>query len=60
MELTVPWEDQMEEVFEWKRAMYTEFKGESRNRGWKTLCLPIEVGCRGFASQSLCSTLKLL
>ncbi len=60
LELTVPWEDRMEEAFEQKRAKYEELAGECRNRGWKTRCLPIEVGCRGFVGQSLCRALKLL
>ncbi|KAL1252334.1 hypothetical protein QQF64_017027 [Cirrhinus molitorella] len=41
LELTVPWEDRMEEAFEWKRAKY-ELAGECCNRGWKTHCLPVE------------------
>lgn len=50
----------MEEPFEQKRAKYEELAGECCNRGWKTRCLPNEVGCRGFASQSLCRALKFL
>ncbi|KAK0145691.1 hypothetical protein N1851_015413 [Merluccius polli] len=51
LELIVPWEDRMEEAFERKRAKYEELK---------TRCNPIEVGCRGFAGQSLCRALRLL
>ncbi|XP_077372334.1 uncharacterized protein LOC144033646 [Festucalex cinctus] len=60
LELTVPWEDRMEEAFERKRAKYEELAGECRSRGWKTRCTPIEVGCRGFAGQSLVWALKML
>ena len=60
LELTVPWEDRMEEAFERKRAKYDELAGECRHNGWKTRCNPIEVGCRGFAGQSLCRALKML
>ncbi|RXN15823.1 reverse transcriptase [Labeo rohita] len=60
VELTVPWEDRMEEAHERKRAKYTEIVVECRNKGWKARCEPVEVGCRGFAGQSLPRTLKLL
>ncbi|XP_063050108.1 uncharacterized protein LOC134444859 [Engraulis encrasicolus] len=60
LELTVPWEDRMEEAFERKRAKYEELASECRSRGWKTRCNPIEVGCRGFAGQSLIRALKML
>ncbi|KAK0144687.1 hypothetical protein N1851_016943 [Merluccius polli] len=60
LELTVPWEDRMEEVFERKRAKYEELVRECRRNSWKTRCNPIEVGCRGFAGQSLCRALRLL
>ena len=42
LELTVPWEDRMEEAFERKRAKYEELAGECQNRGWRTRCNPIE------------------
>lgn len=60
LELTVPWEERMEEAFERKRAKYEELAGECRSRGWRTRCNPIEVGCRGFAGQSLIRALKML
>ncbi|XP_073720025.1 uncharacterized protein [Misgurnus anguillicaudatus] len=53
LELTVPWEDQMEEAFERKRAKYECLVNDCHNQGWKARCLPVEVGCRGFAGQSL-------
>ncbi|XP_062387675.1 uncharacterized protein LOC134076569 [Sardina pilchardus] len=60
LELTVPWEDRMEEAFERKRAKYEGLVGDCRSSGWKTRCDPIEVGCRGFAGQSLYQVLKRL
>ncbi|KAK7930435.1 hypothetical protein WMY93_006830 [Mugilogobius chulae] len=60
LELTVPWEDRIEEAFERKRAKYRELVDQCRSQGWQARCNPIEVGCRGFAGQSLVRTLKLL
>ncbi|KAK0146506.1 hypothetical protein N1851_014169 [Merluccius polli] len=60
LELTVPWEDRIEEAHECKRAKYAELSSECRNNGWKARCEPVEVGCRGFAGRSLLRTLKLL
>ncbi|KAI4871602.1 hypothetical protein NFI96_006464 [Prochilodus magdalenae] len=60
LELTVPWEDRTEEAYERKRAKYEELASVCRSKGWRTWCDPIEVGCRGFAGQSLCRALKRL
>ncbi|KAL4001244.1 hypothetical protein ACER0C_006543 [Sarotherodon galilaeus] len=49
LELTVPWEEHMEETHERKRAKYSELVEECR-----------KVGCRGFAGQSLCRAYKML
>ncbi|KAI4881119.1 hypothetical protein NFI96_020517, partial [Prochilodus magdalenae] len=60
LELTVPWEDRMEEAKERKKAKYADLVAECRRNGWKARCEPIEVGCRGFAGQSLHRVLGLL
>lgn len=60
LELTVPWEDRMEEAHERKRAKYSELVEECQSNGWRARCQPIEVGCRGFAGQSLCRAYKML
>lgn len=60
LELTVPWEERMEEANERKRAKYQELVEECRNQGWRTICEPLEVGCRGFAGRSLCKVLSVL
>jgi len=50
----------MGEAFERKKAKYEELAGECQSNGRKTRCCPIEVGCRGFAGQSLYRALKML
>lgn len=50
----------MEEANEYKRAKYAELVEECRSSGWKARSKPVEVGCRGFAGQSLLRKLKLL
>lgn len=60
LELTVPWEDRIEEANERKRARYTDLVAECWSNGWRARCEPVEVGCRGFAGHSLQRTLKLL
>lgn len=59
LELTVPWEEKMEEARERKKKKYAELVEECRNRGWRARCLPIEVGGRGFAGKSLCKAYSL-
>ena len=59
-ELTVPWEERMDEAQERKRAKYQELVEQCRSNGWSTLCEPFEVGCRGFAGRSLCRLLAKL
>ena len=60
IELTVPWEERMEEVNERKREKYQDLVDECKEKGWKTWCWPIEVGSRGFAGQSMWRMLKNL
>ncbi|XP_041934289.1 LOW QUALITY PROTEIN: uncharacterized protein LOC121697073, partial [Alosa sapidissima] len=60
LELTVPWEERMEEANERKRAKYQELVEECRSQGWRTYCEALEVGCRGFAGRSLCKVLTML
>ena len=47
VELTVPWEDGVEEAFERK---YSELAIEAAQNGWKTKIFCKEVGCRGLVS----------
>ncbi|XP_075313231.1 uncharacterized protein LOC142373743 [Odontesthes bonariensis] len=60
LELTVPWEERMEEASGRKREKYAELVEDCRNRGWRARCLPIEIGGRGFAGKSLCRAYSLL
>ena len=52
LELTVPWEERMDEVYERKTAKYQELVNNCKENGWKTWCFPIEIGCRGFVGRS--------
>lgn len=45
LELTVPWEDRMEEAHERKRTKYSKLVEECQSNGWRARCQPIEVGC---------------
>ena len=60
LELTVPWEERMEEAYERKLGKYQQLVEECQGNGWKPRCLPVEVGCRGFAGQSLWRAFRLL
>ena len=53
IELTIPWEERIIEANERKRLKYCDLQDECKLKGWKIGCNPIEVGCRGFAGQSL-------
>ena len=60
LELTVPWEERMEEAHERKKAKYLELVEACRESGWKARCEPIEVGSRGFLGQSVHRAFRLL
>ncbi len=53
LELTVPWEERMEEAQERKREKYQELVDDCLRNGWRSRCMPVEVGSSGFASHSL-------
>ncbi|XP_062283087.1 uncharacterized protein LOC133987658 [Scomber scombrus] len=53
LELTVPWEDRLEEAFERKLSKYTGLVSNCQQAGWRARCFPVEVVCRGFAARSL-------
>ena len=59
-ELTVLWDETMAESHEWKLTKYQELVEPCRMKGWRACCDPIEIGCRGFVSQSLCKALTKL
>lgn len=53
LELAVPWEEKMEEAQERKREKYQKLVEDCQRNGWRTRCMPVEMGSRGFASHSL-------
>uniref|UniRef100_A0A3B3B355 Reverse transcriptase domain-containing protein n=1 Tax=Oryzias melastigma TaxID=30732 RepID=A0A3B3B355_ORYME len=57
IELTVPWEDSLDEAYERKKLRYSDLAAEAEDRKWKVRVRPVEVGCRGFVASS---TAKLL
>lgn len=60
IELTVPWEERVEEAHERKLGKYQSLIFEAQQRGWRAWNLPVEVGCRGFPGQSLWRALGML
>ena len=60
MELTVPWEAAVDEVYERKSLKYADITAEAQQRGWRTMLLPVEVGCRGFVATSRTRLLETL
>ncbi|KAJ7993819.1 hypothetical protein DPEC_G00258670 [Dallia pectoralis] len=60
IELTVPWEERIEEAHERKLGKYQSLISESQQAGWRAWNLPVEVGCRGFLGQSLWRALGML
>lgn len=53
MELTVPWEERMEEAKGRNRAKYADPLDECRRRRWQAQCVPVEVGSKGFVGYPL-------
>ena len=53
IELTVPWETRCEEAFERKKGKYSDLLHQCKEKGWQASLFPIEVGVRGFCSQSV-------
>ena len=60
IELTVPWEENMEVAHERKTLRYEELAANARANGWKAEVLPVEVGCRGFHGHSTRRCLRKL
>lgn len=60
LELTVPWEERIEEAHERKLGKYQPLTQQCQQVGWRACKLPVEVGCRRFPGQSLWSALSRL
>ena len=58
LELTIPWKEQ-NSLCKKERKYEHLVKGCQAN-GWKASCHPVEVGCRGFAEQSVVRALAVL
>ena len=48
VELTVPYEENIDAARDRKEERYTDLVEECKAEGWKTWHSPIEIGCRGF------------
>ena len=60
VELTVPWEENMDEAFERKKTRYETLRTECEDKEWACHVMPIEVGCRGFLGRTTTSYLTNL
>ena len=58
IELTVPWEEAVEEAYERKKLRYADLAATAEDRGWKAKVRPVEVGCRGFVASSMAKLLR--
>ena len=68
LELTVPWDssNSFQAALERKTARYERLAGDLRDKGYTTLNLPLEVGCRGVINarnhlvlETLCNMFKI-
>ncbi|XP_078603950.1 uncharacterized protein LOC144877779 [Branchiostoma floridae x Branchiostoma japonicum] len=62
VELTVPWEENVQAAFERKKLKYQDLVQQCVENSWRALLYPVEVGCRGFVGTSitrLCRELSL-
>ena len=60
LELTVPWEERIEEAYERKNLKYQELVKDCQQNGWKIWFFAVEVGCRGFVGQSMWRALRAI
>ena len=60
VELTVPYENRMEEAHIYKREKYMNLTKELENAGYKAVLMPVEVGARGFVGSSVYDLLTKL
>ncbi|KAK3796054.1 hypothetical protein RRG08_013359 [Elysia crispata] len=60
VELTVPYENRMEEAHIYKREKYMNLTKELENAGYKAVVMLVEVGARGFVGSSVYDLLTKL
>lgn len=53
IELTSPWEDNMDGKHEFKMTHYNQLQIDCESKGWEVHPLCVEVGCRGHAAEPL-------
>ncbi|XP_078583875.1 uncharacterized protein LOC144866388 [Branchiostoma floridae x Branchiostoma japonicum] len=53
VELTVPWEENVQAAFERKKLKYQDLVQQCVENSWRALLYPVEVGCRGFVGTSI-------
>jgi hypothetical protein len=58
IELTVPWEENIEASHKRKLDRYNELVAQCRKKGWRCELFAVEVGVRGFVSPSVLSLLR--
>ena len=58
IELTVPWEENLEKTHERKKNRYETLRADCVEKSWICHVIPIEVGCRGFLEHSVISFLS--
>jgi hypothetical protein len=58
LELTVPWETNMERAFVRKSGRYEQLATDARENGWRVGVYPVEVGVLGFVGNRMWNMLK--
>ena len=57
-ELTVCWKANFASANKCKRSKYQQLVEDCQKKKWWANCIPIEIGCRGFLSKSMCYALS--
>lgn len=52
VELTVPWEDAVQEAYERNKSRYADLVVECLGKGCRATTYPVEIGCCGFVAKS--------
>lgn len=60
IELTVPWENTIEEAYEFNKLRYAELAADAKQHGLNTKVYLVKVGCRGIVGWSTIRLLKEL
>ena len=60
VELTVPWEENMEWAHERKLLRYEQLAQDCKGKGWRCDEFAVKMGCRGFVGKSTVNVLKRL